>query len=130
MTMSVEGWLDGYREAWVRRDPAAAAALFTEDATYQEEPYAAPFVGRDAIAGYWSEVTATQSDIEVHYGTPLVVGNRVAVEWWTTLTNAGAEVTLAGSFMLRFAPDGRCAELREYWHAGGGRREPSADWGR
>lgn len=129
MTMTIEGWLAGYREAWVRRDPAAAAALFTEDATYQEEPFAEPYVGTDGIAGYWATVTATQGDIEVRYGVPLVVGDRVAVEWWTTLRNDGVDVTLAGSFLLRFAADGRCAELREYWHASGGRREPNVAWG-
>src|SRR3954463_1382514 len=34
---AVEALLEGYRRAWVRRDPDAAAALFTPDAVYQEQ---------------------------------------------------------------------------------------------
>ena len=36
----VQKWLTDYRQAWVDRDPDAAAALFTEDSKYREEPYA------------------------------------------------------------------------------------------
>jgi hypothetical protein len=30
MTMTVDEWVESYRQAWIRRDPEAAAALFTE----------------------------------------------------------------------------------------------------
>jgi len=127
--MSVEEWLAAYRRAWIERDPDAAAALFTEDAPYREQPYDEPFVGRSGVRGYWADVTATQSEVELEYGTPLVVGNRAAVEWWATLVNDGNEVTLAGSFMLRFDEEGLCSELREYWHFGAGRVQPPPGWG-
>jgi hypothetical protein len=126
---AVRTWLEGYRRAWVERDADAAAALFTEDALYREQPYDEPFAGAAGVRAYWADVTATQADVEVSYGTPLVVGDRAAVEWWVTLLNRGAEVTLAGSFVLHFAGDGRCRELREYWHAGDGRRSPPPGWG-
>ena len=129
MTLTIDQWLDGYRTAWESRDAEAAAALFTDDATYREEPYAEPFVGRAAVRDYWTRVTATQSEITFRYGTPLVVGDRAAVEWWVTLLNGGAEVTLAGEFWLRFDADGRCRELREYWHYAEGFRTPHAGWG-
>lgn len=35
-----------------------------------------------------------------------------------------AEVTLAGFNLLRFAPDGRCIELREYWAMDEGFQSP------
>ena len=81
MGMTTTEWLDGYRIAWETRDPDAAAALFTEDASYREEPYAEPFVGRAGVRDYWARVTATQEDIEFRAGTPLTVGDRAAVEW-------------------------------------------------
>jgi hypothetical protein len=31
--------------------------------------------------------------------------------------------------VLRFADDGRCAELREYWEVREGWHEPPAGWG-
>jgi hypothetical protein len=38
-------------------------------------------------------------------------------------------VTLPGILMLRFAPDGRCAELREAWNLQAGRLDPYPGWG-
>ncbi len=35
-----------------------------------------------------------------------------------TLNSEGTHLTLAGSFMLRFAENGLCDELREYWIIG------------
>lgn len=122
-------WLDRYRRAWITRDAAAARELFTPDAVYREQPFEPPFVGRDAIADYWSRVTAAQRDIELRYGRPVEQGDRVAVEWWATLVNDNAPYTLAGEFLLRFAADGRCRELREYWNLREGTHEPPDGWG-
>ncbi len=123
------GWLERYRRAWIDRDAAAAGDLFTDDAVYREEPFKAPFAGRDAIRDYWTRVTATQRDIELRYGRPVVDGRRVAVEWWVTLVNGEAPATLAGEFLLTFAENGQCRELREYWAYVDGRVEPPAGWG-
>ena len=102
MTLTVTDWLAEYRRAWIERDPDAAAALFTEYALYREQPYDEPFVGPSRVRDYWARVTATQEAVELEYGTPIVDGDRVAVEWWVTMVNGGAEITLAGSFMLKF----------------------------
>jgi hypothetical protein len=129
MAMTLEEWLTEYRRAWIERDPDAAAALFTDDALYREQPYDEAFAGPEGVRGYWASVTETQADVELEYGTPVVEGNRAAVEWWATLENGGVEITLAGEFMLRFDENGLCQELREYWHFGEGRRRPPAGWG-
>jgi nuclear transport factor 2 (NTF2) superfamily protein len=127
--MTPEDWLAAYRSAWIERDPEAAAALFTEDSTYLEQPYAEPFPGRQGVHDYWARVTETQADIEISYGPPISEGNRTAVEWWVTLTNAGADVTLAGEFFLEFDESGLCRVLREYWHFAEGRQSPPPGWG-
>jgi hypothetical protein len=126
---NVMAWLEGYRRAWVRRDPDAAAALFTRDAVYQEQAFEPAYVGRDAIRGYWATVTATQSDIELRYGVPVVERRRAAVEWWANLRDGGADITLAGEFMLTFARSGLCSSLREYWFFSEGRLSPPPGWG-
>ena len=59
-----------------------------------------------------------------------VSGEKVAVEWWTTMWAEGEEITIPGCLLLRFAPDGRCEELREYWHVEPGGHEPPDGWGR
>ncbi len=129
MSMTPTEWLDAYRRAWVERDPDAAAALFSEDATYAEQPHDDAFIGRDSIRAYWARVTAAQRDIEMRYGSPITVGERTVVEWWTTLSNDGVPITLAGIFILSFDAAGLCRSLREYWHFAEGTKEPRSGWG-
>lgn len=128
--MTPTQWLDAYRKAWINRDADAAAALFTEDATYAEQPYQAAFGGRQGIHAYWAKVTATQTAIDIQYGNPVSSGKFTAVEWWTTLTNGGVPITLAGSFMLEFDQAGLCHRLREYWHFAEGTQKPQPGWGK
>jgi hypothetical protein len=122
-------WLERYRRAWIERDAEAASRLFTEDASYREQPFQAAFVGRAAIRDYWARVTASQTGVELRYGQPVVDGNRVAVEWWANLETNDGPITLAGEFLLRFADTGDCRELREYWLLTQGRVEPPPGWG-
>jgi ketosteroid isomerase-like protein len=122
-------WLERYRRAWIERDADAASRLFTEDATYREQPFQPPFVGRAAIRDYWARVTASQTSVELRYGRPIVLANRVAVEWWATLQTSDGPLTLAGEFLLVFAENGDCRELREYWVLTHERVEPPAGWG-
>ena len=129
MAMTPVEWLGAYRDAWLQRDADAAAALFTDDATYAEQPYQEAFAGPAGVRDYWARVTATQSNIEMRYGTPISVGNRTAVEWWTTLVNDGVPITLAGAFILTFDGSGLCRSLREYWHFIEGMNEPKPGWG-
>jgi predicted SnoaL-like aldol condensation-catalyzing enzyme len=127
--MDVASWLEAYRTAWEDKDPDAAAALFDERATYRSNIFEEPYEGREGVSRYWSEVTATQEDVRVRMGRPFVDGDRVAAEFWTTMRNDGAEITLPGCLLLRFGDDGFCVALREYWHVEPGRREPPPEWG-
>ena len=122
-------WLERYRRAWIERDADAASELFTVDATYREQPFQPPFVGRAAIRSYWANVTASQTDVELRYGKSIVDGRRLAVEWWANLQTSDGPLTLAGEFLLLFADTGQCRELREYWVLTQGRVEPPHGWG-
>jgi ketosteroid isomerase-like protein len=127
--MNVLEWLEAYRVAWEQADADAAAALFTEDATYRANIFEEPFVGREGVRRYWEDVTRTQEDVAVRMGAPFTDGERVAAEFWTTMRNAGEDVTLPGCLLLTFDGDGLCTSLREYWHFQPGRFEPPAEWG-
>jgi hypothetical protein len=81
------------------------------------------------VRRYWTEVTATQSDVRVLMGEPFVDGDRVAAEFWTTMRVAGDEVTLPGCLLLDMGPSGLCRALREYWHFQPGTFEPPTGWG-
>lgn len=118
-TETVAAWLARYEAAWENRDADAAAAIFTPDARYYETPFAEPFVGQSGIREYWSGVTADQRDVDFQSSVVDVVGDLGIAQWSATfsLAASGAQVELNGVFLLRFAGDGRCAELREWWHA-------------
>jgi ketosteroid isomerase-like protein len=128
-TMTVEEWIEAYGRAWREKDASAAAALFTADAVYRSHPLREPHVGMEATHRYWSRATGDQEEFELRFGTPIVAGDRAAVEWWAQMRVDGDDVTLPGILYLRFAPDGRCEELREAWHFEDGRHPPPPGWG-
>jgi ketosteroid isomerase-like protein len=128
--MTPDEWIQAYADAWLQCDAESAAQLFTDDAEYYEHLMQTPARGHEGIERYWRDATEAQSEIDVRMGTPFVDGSRVAVEFWTTMNLNGDDVTAAGCLLLRFAPDGRCEELREYWYSESGRQAPPAIWGR
>jgi ketosteroid isomerase-like protein len=123
-------WIDAYAEAWRSKDDEAVAALFTEGGVYRSSPFRPASTGTEEIREYWRGATSTQEGLDLRFGEPVVHGNRVVVEWWVVMTDDGREITLPGALLLRFAHDGRCEELREYWHVEDGRHEPPEGWGR
>ena len=130
MRMDVHDWAKRYARAWEEADADAAAALFTEDATYLSDPFGEPHRGRDGIRGYWRDVTSKQRNVEVSVGRTMVVGDRALVEWWTQMDSDGMPVTLPGALLLHFDESGLCRALREYWNLEVGQRLPPPDgWG-
>jgi hypothetical protein len=108
-------WIERYRRAWETADAGEIVALFTPDASYRSSVFREPYVGSDAIHGYWLRGAGTQREVAVRMGQPIISPDRVAVEWWTTMIDPDdGEITLPGCLLLRFAPDGRCQDLWEY----------------
>jgi ketosteroid isomerase-like protein len=112
-------WLDAYGAAWTNKDASAVASLFTEDALYQETPYADPFPGRAGISEYWSRVTADQDDIDFSFEALGVRGTRGFAQWSARfrLVSQNTQVELNGVFVLDFADADHVSSLREWWHA-------------
>lgn len=112
-------WLEAYGAAWEGRNSADVAQLFTEDALYQETPYAEPFRGREAISAYWDSVTADQDEIEFDFDTLAITGATGIAEWSARFRSISNDVPveLNGVFVLEFADANRVRALREWWHA-------------
>ena len=117
-TAALEAWLQKYGAAWEARDPAAAGALFTADASYHEMPFDAPKQGRAAIEEYWRNVTTEHRDVKFESKVISVHGNTGVAHWHTRLrvASTGATLELDGVFVLEFDESGRCKSLREWWH--------------
>lgn len=120
----VSRWLAAYIEAWRRNDREQVMALFTADAEYRYEPYEEPLVGAAAIADSWADDPDEPDSWEARYA-PVAVDGDTAVAVGTSRYRATAEQparTYHNCFVLRFAADGRCRELTE-WYV----REPAPE---
>lgn len=118
-TEDLAAWLDAYQRAWEGRDPDAAAALFSAEATYHWGPFEEPLRGREAIRERWASAVAGQAGIS--FGSePLAVGDgRGLARWWASFTVPAARlrVRLEGIFQVTLGRDGRCVEFREWFNA-------------
>jgi hypothetical protein len=113
-----KSWLDAYGQAWENRNAEAAAALYTEDGTYQVTPFLEPLRGRKAIFEYWSEVTRTEEN--VRFGYEILVSNAgLNIARWSAsivIVPQGLQTKLDGIFLISLDEEGRCKSLREWWH--------------
>ena len=115
-----QAWPDRYVEAWRSSDADEVAALFADDAVYRYRPYgedANAAVGREAIVAAWLEEGDPPDSWEARYEPFAVDGDRaVATGISRYFASAkGPERVFHNAFLLRFAPDGRCAEFTEYY---------------
>ena len=117
-TASWSEWLDGYKRAWEERDPELAVALFTEDASYRETPFDAPFEGRAAIRDYWAKAVSGQRDVTFTYEPIACAGDEGVCRWHAAFTGAagGEQIDLDGIFRCRFESAGQVSRLEEWWH--------------
>lgn len=114
----VESWLNGYKEAWETLDADKVTLLFTEDASYREDPYKDPFQGRESIHDYWTTVTADQKDVDFTFEVLSAVGSMGIAHWHSEFIqpSSGSTIILDGIFILEFSEEGLCRNLREWWH--------------
>jgi ketosteroid isomerase-like protein len=116
----VQAWLDRYIGAWRANDAELINPLFTDDAVYRYRPYDDPeqtATGNVAIAESWLEEPDAPGTWEAAYEPYAVEGDRaVAVGFSRYLaTDTEPERTYHNAYLLRFAPDGRCSEFREFY---------------
>jgi ketosteroid isomerase-like protein len=115
---ALTNWLDAYGDAWEKRDAMAAAALFSDDASYRVTPYKEPHLGRESITEYWATVTEGQRNVRFQYESLSVSGNTGIAHWSAKfdVEPDGGSFALDGIFVLDFDENGRCRVLREWWH--------------
>ena len=119
-------WVAVWSKAWPAADVDAIAALYADDAVF----YSHPFRPRQGWREYADWAFVDQADAECRFGEPVVDGDRAAVDWWGVITSKDGSVeTVAGTSLLRFAPEGRVVEQRDAWASEPGRRD-LPDWAR
>jgi ketosteroid isomerase-like protein len=111
----VQAWLDAYVDAWRTYDPAAIAALFTEDAAYAYHPWDEGdevVRGRDAIVADWLQERDEPGSWEAQYRPLMVEGQRAVITGTTRYADGEFYWNL---WVLRFDEDNRCADYVEWF---------------
>ena len=112
-------WMDTIGRAWVTRDPQLAADLFTDDATYHENPFDEPLRGRAAITDYWAKLPQQQDQIEFDYTVLEVTPTTGVARWAASFVRlpTGEKARLEGVLIATFAEGAaRAHGFREWWH--------------
>jgi hypothetical protein len=125
----VQAWLDRYIEAWRVNQPELVEALFTVDIVYRFRPYAGSgrsVEGLTALVDSWIEESDDPRQWEASYQPFAVEGDRAVATGISRYSAAEhePEKVYHNCFLLRFAPDGRCAEFTEFYML-----EPPGDQG-
>lgn len=123
-------WAGTWQRCWESGDVEPIVELYADDAVFSGHPFREVYRGRDGVRTYVAGAFGDESEVRAWFGEPIASGDRAAVQWWAALREAGEEVTLVGTSVLRFDGDGLVAEQYDTWHMTPGRREPPAGWGR
>lgn len=111
-------WLARYIDVWQSGDHSRVAELFTDDAVYYSDPFAAPRHGHAAIAEYWRMAGDPPDAFEAEYEPFAVAGDVAIVTGFSRYfdeSRSRVDKDYGNIFVLRFADDGRCREYREWY---------------
>ena len=125
---AAQRWARTWQRAWPALAVEDIAALYRSDAVYRSSPFGPPEPG--GADAYLRRQFTVESSVQCRFGTPVAAGSRAAVEWWASWVEAGETLTLAGTTMLRFAPDGLVVDHVDYWVQAAGRPAPYDEWAR
>lgn len=117
-------WARTWTDAWEALDVEPIVALYAPDVTFSTEPFREPYRGRDGVRQYLTRVFGEEEAPRVRVSEPIVDGDRASISWWASLREDGKDVTLAGTSVLRFDPDGLVAEQWDAWNLLPERRDP------
>jgi ketosteroid isomerase-like protein len=105
-----------YARAWETRDADRVLTLFTEDATYQENPFTEPMAGHAAIRNYWEGATRQHREVRFRWQFVCASGDLRVIEWSCAFrrTDVAGSLELRGIMLIEFRGE-RIFRFRECW---------------
>jgi uncharacterized protein (TIGR02246 family) len=118
-TSAYRDWVERYVVAWNSNDPRDIGSLFTADAEYFTEPYAAPWRGREEIVRGWLdakdepgetefsyEMIAVQDDLGILKGRTIYkTPPREYVNLWEITLDSGGRATRFVEWWMKVKPE-------------------------
>lgn len=116
-TTAMTRWFNSYTHAWMSLDAPAASALYSKDATYQEDPFEAPMKGVEQIRKYWDAVAHGQRDVTATFEVLSSCGGLSIIHWHSSFSRvpSGQRVELDGIAEVTLDKMGRCIRFLEWW---------------
>lgn len=121
--------------AWNAQDPAAMAALFTDDGVYEDLAFGASFEGKEGVAEWVGITSSVIPDAAVELVGAFRAGDRATAEWiftGTQLPAAGIEAQVGReSFSIRVASvfeleGDRIRRVTDYYNPSAAQAQPGA----
>ncbi len=96
MTMDMRAMAEELAAAWSCGDVEGVAACFTEDGVFEDVCGKTLHAGHDALKALARKVFSAIPDVKLTITSFMCEGNRMAVEWVQTGTEAGKRFSLPG----------------------------------
>jgi ketosteroid isomerase-like protein len=108
--------IDALGRAWERAKVDELVSVFTEEATFLDDPFSEPIKGKVAIRDYWKDVPYHQSEITFTGGEIYAAGPWFSTEFRVVYRRrrTGEWVDARGAIFCETA-DGKVSEMRMYW---------------
>ncbi|MFN2470824.1 MAG: nuclear transport factor 2 family protein [Gaiellaceae bacterium] len=126
---AAQHWRDTWERAWRTHDADAVESLYAEDCVFTSMPFREPHHGAAGARAYAQWSFASEEAVECWFGEPVVDGDRATCEYWAVVRSEGVEQTIAGCAVIRFGPDDKVLEQRDYWNLLDSRCDPPPRWG-
>ena len=112
--VNVTEWLAEYERAWRTAGTGGLDRLFTDDASYQLDPYKPPIVGLDQIAAMWEREREGADEPFTMDSTIVAVDGDTAVIRVEVRYEDPPPREYRDLWILEFEPAGRCRSFEEW----------------
>jgi hypothetical protein len=110
----VTAWVQAYERAWRAPGTEQLAELFTPGAIYRQGPYDEPVTGLSAIARMWEAERTGPDEIFSLAFEVVAVDDPTAVVRAEVIYGDPPSAEYRDLWVIKFAPDGRCASFEEW----------------
>ncbi len=121
-------WARTWHDAWEQLDVEPIVALYADEVVFSSQPFRAPYHGRAGVREYVAAAFASEAGPRAWISDPIVDGDRASISWWCAVREDGADVTLAGTSVLRFDAHGLVVEQWDAWNLSDRRTDPPSEW--